>query len=61
MGLNHFAFAVDDRVELERFRALVATRGARFLYGGEIEETRTHHRFFFEDPDRIKVEVVSGR
>ncbi|MHB8630942.1 MAG: VOC family protein [Candidatus Limnocylindria bacterium] len=61
VGLNHLAFAVDGRAELERFRDLVIERGARMLYGGEIEETATQHRFFFEDPDRIKVEVVAER
>ncbi|HEY8730553.1 MAG TPA: VOC family protein [Candidatus Limnocylindria bacterium] len=61
VGLNHLALAVDGRAELTRFRDLVVTRGARMLYGGEIEETATQHRFFFEDPDRIKVEVLAER
>ena len=61
VGLNHLAFALEDRGELERFRELVSAGGARMLYGGEIEETSTQHRFFFEDPDRIKVEVLVGR
>jgi len=61
VGLNHLAFGVDGRAELERFRDQVVTRGARMLYGGEIEETATQHRFFFEDPDRIKVEVLAER
>jgi len=61
VGLNHLAFVVEDRAELERFRDLVVSHGARMLYGGEIEETSTQHRFFFEDPDRIKVEVLVGR
>ena len=61
IGLNHLAFALEDRGELERFRELVAAGGARMLYGGVIEETSTQHRFFFEDPDRIKVEVLVGR
>ncbi len=61
VGLNHFAFALEDHAELERFRELVVASGARMLYGGEIQETSTQHRFFFEDPDRIKVEVLVGR
>ena len=61
VGLNHLAFALEDRAELERFHALVATGGARMLYGGAIEETSAQHRFFFEDPDRIKVEVLVER
>lgn len=61
VGLNHLAFALGDRAELSRFRDLVAASGARMLYGGEIEDTATQHRFFFEDPDRIKVEVLVER
>lgn len=61
VGLNHLALAVAGRAELEAVRALVTGRGARLLYGGEIEETATQHRLFFEDPDRIKVEVLAER
>jgi len=61
VGLNHLAFAVADREELARFRDRAVERGARMLYGGEIEETATQYRFFFEDPDRIKVEVLVER
>ena len=61
VGLNHLAFSVEGHEALERFRALVRERGARALYGGEVEETATQHRFFFEDPDRIKVEVLAER
>ena len=61
VGLNHLAFALDARSELEQFKDLVIAAGARMLYGGEIEETATQHRFFFEDPDRIKVEVLAER
>lgn len=61
VGLNHLALAVDGWAELERFRDVVLQHGARMLYGGEIEETATQHRFFFEDPDRIKVEVLAER
>lgn len=61
IGLNHLAFAVADRAALERFRDLVVASKTRLLYGGEIEETATQHRFFFEDADRIKVEVLAER
>jgi catechol 2,3-dioxygenase-like lactoylglutathione lyase family enzyme len=61
VGLNHLALAVGGRADLEAIRALVAEQGARLLYGGEIEETATQHRLFFEDPDRIKVEVLAER
>lgn len=61
IGLNHLAFAVRDRAELEAVLEHVRTIGARLLYEGGIEETKTQHRLFFEDPDRIKVEVVAPR
>lgn len=61
VGLNHLALGVDGRPALEAVRTLVEAHGARMLYGGEIEETATQHRLFFEDPDRIKVEVLAER
>ena len=61
IGLNHLAFAVTDRGELEQVLGHVRSAAARLLYEGGIEETKTQHRLFFEDPDRIKVEVVSPR
>jgi catechol 2,3-dioxygenase-like lactoylglutathione lyase family enzyme len=61
IGLNHLAFAVADREELAELQAWLRGRGTRMLYGGEIEETPTQHRLFFEDPDRIKVEIIAER
>jgi catechol 2,3-dioxygenase-like lactoylglutathione lyase family enzyme len=61
VGLNHLALSVAARSDLDALRKLVTDRGARLLYGGEIEETATQHRLFFEDPDRIKVEVLAER
>lgn len=61
IGLNHLAFAVDSREELAALLDWVKARGQRLLYAGAIEETATQDRFFFEDPERIKVEVVAAR
>ncbi|HLZ47815.1 MAG TPA: VOC family protein [Candidatus Limnocylindria bacterium] len=61
VGLNHLAFIVAGRERLEAVRSAVSAQRARLLYGGEIEETKTQLRFFFEDPERIKVEVLSER
>ncbi|HUQ17796.1 MAG TPA: VOC family protein [Candidatus Saccharimonadales bacterium] len=61
IGLNHLAFSVDSRDELAALLDWVKERGQRLLYAGAIEETATQHRFFFEDPERIKVEVVAAR
>lgn len=61
IGLNHLAFAVRDHGELQSTLEHVRSAGARLLYEGGIEETKTQYRLFFEDPDRIKVEVVAAR
>jgi len=61
VGLNHLAFAVADHDALASLGDWLRERGARLLYGGAIEETPTQHRLFFEDPDRIKVEVLAER
>jgi len=59
-GLNHLAFRLSSQAELARFEAELAARGVPFLY-----QERSPHAggpdsmaIFFEDPDRIKVELV---
>ena len=61
VGLNHVAFRVDDRDEVDRLTAALRERGARLLYedrhpyaGGP-----DHYAAFLEDPDGFKVELVS--
>ena len=61
VGLNHLALAVADRQALSSLGDWLRERGARMLYGGAIEETPSQYRLFFEDPDRIKVEVLAER
>lgn len=60
-GLNHIAFHVDSLTTLAEFKTWLTTRDATFLYperyphaGGDDVYT-----LFFEDPDRIKVELVA--
>jgi len=61
-GLNHLAFHVGTRHELELLRAELNARGVTLLYddkypfagGGE------HVALFCEDPNRIKVELVAS-
>ncbi|MFS0554197.1 VOC family protein [Brevibacillus sp. 179-C9.3 HS] len=61
VGLNHLAFYARDREHVDELREEVARRGIPLLYhdrhpyaGGE-----GHYALFFEDPDRIKVEIVA--
>jgi RimJ/RimL family protein N-acetyltransferase/catechol 2,3-dioxygenase-like lactoylglutathione lyase family enzyme len=61
VGLNHLAFHAASRAQVDEITDLLRQRGVRILYedrhpyaGGP-----SHYAVFFEDPDRIKVEVVA--
>jgi catechol 2,3-dioxygenase-like lactoylglutathione lyase family enzyme len=65
-GLNHLAFHASSVEEVDKLTELLRARGMTILY----EEKHPHaggpdsYAVFFEDPDRIKVEIVapfSGR
>ena len=59
-GLNHLAFYVDKKEEVDFLTSSLRDRGVKILY----EERHPHaggqdsYAVYFEDPDRIKVEVV---
>ena len=61
-GINHVAFMVDGRSDVDRFRdEFLAPRRIEPLYGTprEFPEYRPgYYAVFFEDPDRLKLEVV---
>jgi catechol 2,3-dioxygenase-like lactoylglutathione lyase family enzyme len=61
-GLNHVAFRVGRREDVDRFHdEFLKARGITALYGGprEYPEYRPgYYAVFFEDPDRLKLEVV---
>jgi catechol 2,3-dioxygenase-like lactoylglutathione lyase family enzyme len=61
VGLNHLAFSATSRAHVDVITAWVRRSGHTILYedrhpyaGG-----RGHYAVFFEDPDRIKLEVVA--
>lgn len=61
VGLNHVAFHAESREHVDQMTAELRERGTTILYldrhpyaGGE-----EHYAVFFEDPDRIKVELVA--
>ncbi|OLP63445.1 hypothetical protein BACPU_32410 [Bacillus pumilus] len=61
VGLNHLAFHASSRKHVDEMTNKLIQRGIRILYperhpfaGGE-----THYAVYFEDPDRIKVELVA--
>lgn len=60
-GLNHLAFHADSREFIDAITAELKARGVCILYedrhpyaGGE-----GYYAVFFEDPDRMKMEIVS--
>jgi len=61
-GLNHLAFRVDRREDVDRFQAeFMAPRKLPALYGTprEFPEYRPgYYAVFFEDPDRLKLEIA---
>jgi glyoxylase I family protein len=61
-GLNHVAFRVTTREDVDRFRdEFLASRKIPVLYGGprEYPEYKAgYYAVFFEDPDRLKLEVA---
>jgi glyoxylase I family protein len=61
-GLNHVALRVERRTDVDRFHdEFLTPRAVPVLYGGprEYPEYRPgYYAVFFEDPDRLKLEVV---
>jgi catechol 2,3-dioxygenase-like lactoylglutathione lyase family enzyme len=61
-GLNHLAFRVDRREDVERFRdEFMAPRRIEALYDTPREFPEYapgYFAVFFEDPDRVKLEVA---
>lgn len=60
-GLNHLAFQASSKEQVDNLTKKLQEKGIEILYkkrhpfaGGE-----QHYAVFFEDPDRIKVELVA--
>lgn len=61
VGLNHLAFHAISREQVDELTVKIRSKGMNLLYqdkhpfaGGE-----NYYALFFEDPDRIKVELVA--
>lgn len=61
VGINHLAFQADSREHVDDMTIRLQRQGVKILYldkhpyaGGE-----NHYAVYFEDPDRIKVELVA--
>lgn len=61
VGLNHLAFHADSRQQVDDMTKKLKNRGVTLLYtkqnpfAGGVD----HYAVYFEDPDRIKVELVA--
>ena len=61
VGLNHLAFHARSKDEIDRLANLIRDRGLKILYEDRHPHAggKNNYAVFFEDPDRIKVEVVA--
>jgi hypothetical protein len=61
-GLNHLAFGVRERADVDRFVAeFMRPRGLAPLYDSPRDYPEYHagyYAVFFDDPDRLKLEVA---
>lgn len=61
VGLNHVAFRVTSRHFVDGFYKYLQDRQATILYGGPkqwVEYMGGYYAVYFEDPDRIKLEII---
>lgn len=60
-GLNHIAFHADSKSDVDRITELLRRRGVPILYEDRHPHAGgpDHYAVFFEDPDRIKVEITA--
>lgn len=59
IGLNHIALSVSSREEVDRFyREILQAQGIPTLYQEGPAGDDEYYSILFEDPDRMKIEVV---
>lgn len=61
VGLNHLAFTCDSEAKVDAIREQLVQRGINLLYDDEYPNAGgpDHYAVYFEDPDRIKLEIVA--
>ena len=61
VGLNHLAFWAQSREQVDALTEHVRARGLQVLYADRhpFAGGSDHYALYFEDPDRIKVEVTA--
>lgn len=60
IGLNHLAFSLNSEIEIDNIRNILLEYGVQELYTEKYPYAggRNYYAFFFEDPDRIKLEIT---
>lgn len=60
VGLNHLAFSISDIQTLKQIRSELQLKGYTELYADKYPHAggNDNYTLYFEDPDRIKVELV---
>jgi len=58
-GLNHLAFHGESREDVDQLTEKLRSRNIKILYENRHPHASGSYAVFFEDPDRIKVEVVA--
>lgn len=60
IGLNHLAFKCDSKETFEKIHQVIIERDYNMLYSEKYPFAGgpNHYALYFEDPDRIKIEIV---
>ena len=60
-GLNHLAFHADSQKEVDHITTRLRSKGIKILYEDKhpFAGGKNYYAVFFEDPDRMKVEIVA--
>ena len=60
-GLNHLAFHAKSRQHVDQLTKQLKDRKVKVLYSDKhpCDDEQDYYAVFFEDPDRIKVELVA--
>jgi catechol 2,3-dioxygenase-like lactoylglutathione lyase family enzyme len=61
VGLNHLAFHANSKEQVDDITAQLKQKGTKILYPDKhpFAGGGPHYAVYFEDPDRIKVEIVA--
>ncbi len=57
VGLNHLAFCSDDKSVIDEIIKELKNRKIKLLYNNDYYNSEHNYMIFFEDPDRIKIEI----